>query len=112
MSASKKNYDNIVRNSRSYLYSKREKFMYTDSERPTSFVRMSVYFNVNNSYFLVDSQKIYTAFWNDGSYDKWDTMKQRLTTRFRNKKVVFKKLENVESANRSWFEETRKEKKA
>ncbi|PKY58548.1 hypothetical protein RhiirA4_480550 [Rhizophagus irregularis] len=71
MSASKKNYDNIVRNSRSYLYSKREKFMHTDSERPTSFV---------------DSRKIYTAFWNDGSYDKWDTMKQRLTTRLEIKK--------------------------
>ncbi|CAG8566494.1 hypothetical protein GLOIN_2v1771714 [Rhizophagus irregularis DAOM 181602=DAOM 197198] len=34
-------------------------------------------------------------------------MKQRLTTRFRNRKVVFKRLDNVESADQSWFEEAK-----
>ncbi len=48
--------------------------------------------------------EIYTAVWVDGRYDKWDSKEQQLK-RFGRKKVILKKLENVKSANQSWFEE-------
>ena len=51
--------------------------------------------------------EIYTAGWIDGSYYEWDSRKQQLTREHEGKTqaVVLKKLENVESANRSWLEE-------
>ena len=48
--------------------------------------------------------EIYKADWIDGSYDEWDSKEQQLK-RFGREYVVLKGLENVESANRSWFEE-------
>jgi hypothetical protein len=48
--------------------------------------------------------EIYTANWIDGHYDEWDSKNQQLK-RFGTYKVILKKLENVESANQSWFEE-------
>ena len=48
--------------------------------------------------------EIYTAVWNDGLYNKWDNKEQKLK-RLGAHKVILKKLENVESANQSWFEE-------
>ncbi|GBC48573.2 kinase-like domain-containing protein [Rhizophagus irregularis DAOM 181602=DAOM 197198] len=48
--------------------------------------------------------KIYTAGLIDGRYDTWDSKGKQLK-RFGDQKVVLKKLENIESANRSWFEE-------
>jgi hypothetical protein len=47
--------------------------------------------------------EIYTADWINGAYEEWDSKKQQLI-RF-GCKVILKELENVESANRSWFEE-------
>jgi hypothetical protein len=48
--------------------------------------------------------EIYTAYWIDGRYEEWDSKNQQLI-RPRRHKVVLKSLENVESANQSWFEE-------
>src|SRR5262249_15163313 len=48
--------------------------------------------------------EIYTADWNDGHYTEWDSKEKQLK-RFGGEQVVLKKLENIESANRSWFDE-------
>ena len=48
--------------------------------------------------------EIYKAIWIDGRYDEWDPKEQQLK-RFGAQEVVLKGLENVESANQSWFEE-------
>ncbi|POG75409.1 kinase-like domain-containing protein [Rhizophagus irregularis DAOM 181602=DAOM 197198] len=50
--------------------------------------------------------EIYTADWIDGRYEEWDSEKQQLK-RMGGHEVVLKKLENVESANQSWFEEAK-----
>ncbi|EXX53899.1 polo kinase CDC5 [Rhizophagus irregularis DAOM 197198w] len=50
--------------------------------------------------------EIYTATWINGRYDEWDSIKQQLK-RFEKQKVVLKKLENVENASQSWFEEAK-----
>ncbi|CAB4424241.1 unnamed protein product [Rhizophagus irregularis] len=50
--------------------------------------------------------EIYTAVWIDGEYEEWDSKEKRLT-RFGSMDVVLKGLENVESANQSWFEEAK-----
>jgi len=56
------------------------------------------YNNLQNIKYLIKSgcSEIYTAEW-----DSKDLLLKRLGTQ----KVILKKLENVESANRSWFEE-------
>ncbi|GET65703.1 kinase-like domain-containing protein [Rhizophagus irregularis DAOM 181602=DAOM 197198] len=48
--------------------------------------------------------EIYTAYWIDGRYDEWDSKENHLK-RYKEHDVILKKLENVESANKSWFEE-------
>jgi hypothetical protein len=48
--------------------------------------------------------EIYTANWIDGQYKEWDS-KERQLIRSGKQEVIIKNLENVESANRSWFEE-------
>ncbi|RIA84297.1 hypothetical protein C1645_832485 [Glomus cerebriforme] len=40
----------------------------------------------------------------DGPYYRWDNQEKRLK-RFGKQKVILKKLKNIESANRNWFEE-------
>ena len=64
------------------------------------------YDNLQNIEYLTKGgcSEIYIADWVDGSYDKWDPKEQKLK-RFGTHKVILKKLENVESANQSWFEE-------
>ncbi|GBC39442.2 kinase-like domain-containing protein [Rhizophagus irregularis DAOM 181602=DAOM 197198] len=49
--------------------------------------------------------EIYTAVWIDGPYYEWDSKEKQLKRDGRWVNVVLKKLENVESANKSWFEE-------
>ncbi|GBC53544.2 kinase-like domain-containing protein [Rhizophagus irregularis DAOM 181602=DAOM 197198] len=49
--------------------------------------------------------EIYTAEWIGGSYE-WD-FKEKQLTRYGNQNVILKELENVESANRRWFEESK-----
>ncbi|RGB28646.1 kinase-like domain-containing protein [Rhizophagus diaphanus] len=48
--------------------------------------------------------EIYTALWIDGYYEEWDSKEKQLK---RNGliKIVLKTLENVVSANKSWFDE-------
>src|SRR5688572_30776475 len=48
--------------------------------------------------------EIYTAAWIYGSYSEWDSKEKQLK-RFGMQDVILKKLENVESANISWFDE-------
>ena len=48
--------------------------------------------------------EIYSAIWIDGPYIKWNSKQQQLE-RSGTDKVILKTLENVESANRSWFDE-------
>jgi len=48
--------------------------------------------------------EIYSADWVDENYYKWDSKEQQLK-RFGSRQVILKKLEKVEDANQSWFEE-------
>ena len=73
---------------------------------PNRIVEWISYNNFQNIKYLTKGgcSEIYTADWIDGCYDEWDNKVKQLKRYGRNK-VVLKKLENVESANRSWFEE-------
>ncbi|CAB4408847.1 unnamed protein product [Rhizophagus irregularis] len=64
------------------------------------------YNNLQNINYLTKGgcSEIYTAVWTDGHYNEWDSKEKQLK-RFGGQRVILKKLENVESANRSWFEE-------
>ncbi len=64
------------------------------------------YNNLKNIEYLTKGgcSEIYTADWIGGGYDGWDFKEQKLK-RHGTEKVILKRLENVESANRSWFEE-------
>jgi hypothetical protein len=48
--------------------------------------------------------KIYTAFWIDGPFIIWNSKEQQLI-RLGRRKVVLKRLENVENANQDWLNE-------
>ncbi|GES75143.1 kinase-like domain-containing protein [Rhizophagus clarus] len=50
--------------------------------------------------------EIYTATWIGGYFMEWDSKEQQLK-RFREQAVVLKRLENIENANQSWFEEAK-----
>ncbi|EXX50228.1 Cdc15p [Rhizophagus irregularis DAOM 197198w] len=75
---------------------------------PSKIVEWIPYSNLENIKYLTKGgfSEIYTAVWIDGPYEEWDSEKKQLT-RFGNLKVILKKLENVESANRNWFEEAK-----
>ena len=68
------------------------------------------YNNLQNIKYLTKGgfSEIYTADWIDGRYDEWDHKEQRLKRFGRQKviqNVILKRLENVENANRNWFDE-------
>ncbi|GES78395.1 kinase-like domain-containing protein [Rhizophagus clarus] len=73
---------------------------------PDKIVEWIPYNKFENINFLTKGgcSEIYTADWINGSYDEWDSKEKQLK-RFGDQVVVLKKLENVENANRSWFEE-------
>jgi hypothetical protein len=73
---------------------------------PGSIVEWIPYNNFENIKYLTKGgfSEIYTADRIDGKYDEWDSKKQQLI-RLGRHSVVLKKLENVGSANQSWFEE-------
>ena len=73
---------------------------------PDRIVEWIPYNNLQNIEYLTKGgcSEIYIADWNDGYYVEWDSKDQQLK-RYGTKKVILKKLENVESANRTWFEE-------
>ena len=77
--------------------------------RPDKIVEWIPYNNLQNIKYLTKGgfSEIYTADWIDGCYFEWDSRKQQLIRQFESgvQYVVLKRLENVESANRSWLEE-------
>ncbi|PKC58648.1 kinase-like protein [Rhizophagus irregularis] len=75
---------------------------------PSMIVEWIPYNNLQNVRYLTKGgfSEIYTADWVDGKYEEWDSKKQQLK-RFGRHNVILKKLENVESANQSWFEEAK-----
>ncbi|RGB29343.1 kinase-like domain-containing protein [Rhizophagus diaphanus] len=76
--------------------------------RPNVIVEWIPYNDFRNIYYLTKGgfSEIYTAVWINGGYEEWDSEKKQLI-RFGSQKVVLKGLENVESANQSWFEEAK-----
>ena len=74
--------------------------------RPEMIPEWIPYNNLRNIKYLTKGgfSEIYTADWVGGRYEEWDSKEKKLK-RFGNGNVVLKKLENVESANRSWLEE-------
>ncbi|CAB4427297.1 unnamed protein product [Rhizophagus irregularis] len=75
---------------------------------PGTIIEWIPYNNLQNIKYLTKGgfSEIYTAVWVDGRYEEWDSKKQQLK-RFGRHNVILKKLENVESANQSWFEEAK-----
>src|SRR4051812_31738090 len=81
-----------------------------ESLMPSMIVEWIPYSNLENINYLTKGgfSEIYTADWINGEYDEWDSQTQQLKRiGIQNLvlEVVLKKLENVESANQSWFEE-------
>jgi hypothetical protein len=77
---------------------------------PDKIVEWIPYNNLQNIKYLTKGgfSEIYTADWIGGRYFEWDSKEKLLKREYdesRTQLVVLKKLENVESANRSWFEE-------
>jgi hypothetical protein len=73
---------------------------------PNKIIEWIPYDNLKDIKYLTRGgfSEIYNAVWIDGKYEDWDSKKQQLV-RFGTHKVILKKLENVKSANRNWFEE-------
>jgi hypothetical protein len=73
---------------------------------PDLIVEWIPYNNLQNIKYLTKGgcSEIYTADWIDGRYEEWD-LKEKQLKRYGSINVVLKKLENVESANKSWFDE-------
>src|SRR3954452_5503209 len=73
---------------------------------PNTIVEWIPYDNLQNIKYLTKGgfSEIYTAIWIDGDYEEWDPKEQQLKI-FGSLDVILKRLENVESANQSWFEE-------
>src|SRR3954454_11455444 len=73
---------------------------------PDKIVEWIPYNNLQNIKYLTKGgfSEIYTASWIDGGYEEWDSKEQQLKI-FGSLDVILKRLENVESANQSWFEE-------
>ncbi|GBB92334.1 hypothetical protein RclHR1_00020037 [Rhizophagus clarus] len=81
---------------------------------PDNIVEWIPYNNLEDIEYLTKGgfSEIYTAGWINGYYKEWDSKKRQLKRVERNGEglvidVVLKKLENVESANKSWFEEAK-----
>ena len=73
---------------------------------PSTIVEWIPYTDLQNIKYLTSGgfSEIYVADWIDGNYYEWDSKEQQLK-RFGMNRVVLKRLENVKSSNRSWFEE-------
>ncbi|CAB4444217.1 unnamed protein product [Rhizophagus irregularis] len=86
-----------------------------ESLNPQMIVEWIPYNNLVNINYLTKGgfSEIYTADWINGFYEKWDSEKKAIKRVKRPgiqnivAKVVLKTLENVESANQSWFEEAK-----
>jgi hypothetical protein len=73
---------------------------------PEKIVEWIPYSKLKNIKYLTKGgfSEIYTADWIDGRYDEWNSKEKQLK-RSGERTVALKRLENVESANRSWLEE-------
>jgi hypothetical protein len=73
---------------------------------PYNVIEWIPYSNLQNIKYLTKGgcSEIYTADWIDGYYNKWDSKEKKLK-RFGTHKVILKSLQDVGSANRSWFDE-------
>ncbi|RIA82105.1 kinase-like domain-containing protein [Glomus cerebriforme] len=76
--------------------------------RPDKIVEWIPYNNLQNIKYKTKGgfSEIYTADWINGSYEEWNSKEKRLKRNGRCK-VILKRLENVERANRSWLEEAK-----
>ncbi len=76
------------------------------SKVPYKIIEWIPYKNLQNIKYLTKGgfSEIYTADWIGGWYFRWNSDNQRLI-RYGTEKVILKRLTNIESANRSWFEE-------
>ncbi|GBB99142.1 hypothetical protein RclHR1_03430003 [Rhizophagus clarus] len=74
--------------------------------RPDSIAEWIPYNNLQDVKYLTKGgcSEIYTMVWIDGHYKEWD-LKEKQLERFGWVKVALKKLENIESSNKNWFEE-------
>ncbi|PKY29588.1 kinase-like protein [Rhizophagus irregularis] len=74
--------------------------------RTDTIIEWIPYNNLQNIEYLTKGgfSEIYTAEWIDGGYEEWNYKEQKLI-RIGTEKVILKGLENVENANRRWFEE-------
>ncbi|GBC00761.1 hypothetical protein RclHR1_03970003 [Rhizophagus clarus] len=79
-----------------------------NSFKPIKIPEWIPYNNLQNIQYLTKGgcSEIYTADRVDGAYYKWDSKEKQLI-RIGRQKVILKKLENVENANQSWFEEAK-----
>ncbi|RGB37526.1 hypothetical protein C1646_741140, partial [Rhizophagus diaphanus] len=79
-----------------------------ESLMPNKIVKWIPYNNLKNINYLTKGEfsEIYTAVWINGAYQEWNSGKKQLM-KLHNYNIVLKKLENVESANQSWFEEAK-----
>jgi hypothetical protein len=77
-----------------------------ESLMPSKIVEWIPYSNLENIKYLTKGgfSEIYTADWINGRYDEWDFGKKQLE-RSSTFKIILKRLVNVESTNKSWFEE-------
>ncbi|RGB42663.1 hypothetical protein C1646_750712 [Rhizophagus diaphanus] len=73
---------------------------------PDKIIEWIPYNNLQNIKYLTKGgcSEIYTADWIDGRYEEWDSKGKQLK-RVCAHEVVLKKLENIEYANRNWFDE-------
>jgi hypothetical protein len=73
---------------------------------PSKVIEWIPYNNLRNIKYLTRGgfSEIYTAIWIDGGYEVWDSENKQLK-RTGAHTVVLKRLETVEKASQSWFEE-------
>jgi hypothetical protein len=77
-----------------------------ESYAPDMIIEWIPYDNLQNVRYLTRGgfSEIYTAYWINGRYTLW-SKKNRKLKRIGTHEVILKKLENIESANRNWFDE-------
>ncbi|GES80089.1 kinase-like domain-containing protein [Rhizophagus clarus] len=80
----------------------------TETLWPNHIIEWIPYNKLKNIKFLTKGgfSDIYKAIWIDGKYEEWDINKRQLI-RCGEQNVILKSLKNVESANRSWFDEAK-----
>ncbi|RIA82184.1 kinase-like domain-containing protein [Glomus cerebriforme] len=79
-----------------------------ESLAPFKIVEWIPYNSLQNINYLTKGgcSEIYTADWIGGQYYEWNSEQQQLD-RYGTLEVILKRLENVKSANRSWFDEAK-----